>query len=108
MRLADILLHPARQEPLGRVLLEASASALPIVTTNVGGSAEILRGPLATGNLTPAGDNQQIVQRIVDLSNDLELRLQIGHEQRQVALQRFSITQCYESLSAVYFSALDR
>jgi len=29
MRLADILIHPARQEPLGRVLLEASASALP-------------------------------------------------------------------------------
>ena len=108
MRLADILLHPARQEPLGRVLLEASASALPIITTNVGGSAEILRGPLAAENLIAVGGNQQIVQRIVDLSNDLDLRLQIGQEQRQVALQRFSITQCYESLSGVYFSVLER
>ena len=108
MRLADVLLHPARQEPLGRVLLEASASALPIITTNVGGSAEILSGPLATENLFPVGDNARIVQRIVDLSNDLDLRLQIGREQRQVALQRFSITQCCESLSRVYFSTLDR
>ena len=108
MRLADVLLHPARQEPLGRVLLEASASALPIITTNVGGSAEILSGPSATKNLIPVGDNVRIVQRIVDLSNDLDFRLQIGQEQRQVALQRFSITQCCQSLSRVYFSTLDR
>ena len=108
MRLADVLLHPARQEPLGRVLLEASASALPIVTTNVGGSAEILSGPLATENLIAVGDNERSVRRIVDLSDDLDLRLQIGREQRQMALQRFSIAQCYESLSCVYLSTLDR
>lgn len=108
MRLADVLLHPARQEPLGRVLLEASASALPIITTNVGGSAEILSGPLATENLIAVGDNERIVRRIVDLSDDLDLRLQIGREQRQMALQRFSIAQCYESLSCVYLSTLDR
>ena len=108
MRLANVLLHPARQEPLGRVLLEASASALPIVTTNVGGSAEILSGPLAAGSLFAVGDNGQIVQRIVDLSGDLNLRCEIGQEQRQVALQRFSITQCCESLSCTYFSVLDR
>ena len=108
MRLADVLLHPARQEPLGRVLLETSASALPIITTNVGGSAEILSGPLATKNLIAVGDNERIVQRVVNLSNDLDLRLQIGHEERQVAIQRFSISECCESLSCVYCSALDR
>ena len=107
MRLADVLIHPARQEPLGRVLLEASACALPIVTTNVGGSAEILRGPLATENLIAVGDNERIAQRVVDLSSDIDLRHQIGQEERQVALECFSITQCYESLSRVYFSALD-
>lgn len=42
MRSATILIHPARQEPLGRVLLESAASGLPIVTTDVGGSSEIL------------------------------------------------------------------
>jgi len=101
MRLADVLLHPARQEPLGRVLLEASASALPIITTNVGGSAEILSGPLATDNLIAVGDNERIVQRVVDVCSDLDLRLLIGQEQRQVALQRFSVAQCCESLSGV-------
>ena len=107
MRLADILVHPARQEPLGRVLLEASASALPIVTTAVGGSPEILSGPLLAENLFSVGDNAKIAERIVRLSGAAELRCLIGQEQRQVALRRFSIAQCCKSLSEVYFLALD-
>lgn len=42
MNAADILVHAAKQEPLGRVLLEAAACELPIIATNVGGTAEIL------------------------------------------------------------------
>lgn len=42
MNEADLLVHAANQEPLGRVLLEAAASGLPIVATNVGGTPEIL------------------------------------------------------------------
>ena len=36
-----ILVHAARQEPLGRVLLEAAASGTTIVASRVGGTAEI-------------------------------------------------------------------
>ena len=36
-----MLAHPAHQEPLGRVLLEAAACAVPVVATAVGGTAEI-------------------------------------------------------------------
>ena len=36
-----VLLHGARQEPLGRVLLEAAASQVPVIATNVGGTSEI-------------------------------------------------------------------
>ncbi|MDG2014407.1 MAG: glycosyltransferase family 4 protein, partial [Pirellulaceae bacterium] len=46
MKQASVLLHCARQEPLGRVLLESLASGLPIVATQVGGTAEILCDPI--------------------------------------------------------------
>ena len=36
-----LLMHGARQEPLGRVLLEAAASQVPVIATNVGGTSEI-------------------------------------------------------------------
>ena len=36
-----LLVHAARQEPLGRVLLEAAAAGLAVVATDVGGTREI-------------------------------------------------------------------
>lgn len=36
-----LLLHPARQEPLGRVMLEAAACGTSVVATDVGGTSEI-------------------------------------------------------------------
>ena len=41
MNEADVLLHLAHQEPLGRVLIEAAASSCCVLTTAVGGSCEI-------------------------------------------------------------------
>ena len=41
---SHLLLHAARQEPLGRVLLEAAACGCPFVATDVGGTAEIVAG----------------------------------------------------------------
>ena len=108
MRFADILVHPARQEPLGRVLLEALASALPIVTTSVGGSPEILSGALSANNLFPVGEAEQIAKRISQLSKDDQLRRRIGREQRDIAHQRFSIRQCEDSLAETYLSVLDK
>ncbi|MCA9059874.1 MAG: glycosyltransferase family 4 protein [Planctomycetaceae bacterium] len=43
MQRCQLLVHGARQEPFGRVLLEAAASGLPIVATDVGGTGEMLR-----------------------------------------------------------------
>lgn len=42
LRRADLLLHPARQEPFGRVLLEASSVGTPVVACDVGGTREML------------------------------------------------------------------
>ncbi|MEK6236582.1 MAG: glycosyltransferase family 4 protein, partial [Planctomycetales bacterium] len=58
----SLLVHPARQEPLGRVLLEAAAVGLPIAATDVGGTREILGSDYndqASGDralLVPAND----------------------------------------------------
>ena len=53
MRAADLLVHPARQEPFGRVLLEAAAAGLPVAATDVGGAREMLGDAFAP---VPPGD----------------------------------------------------
>ena len=60
MNSADLLVHAARQEPLGRVLLEAAANELPIVATDVGGTSEILQHE-RSGILLSPGDVNALV-----------------------------------------------
>ena len=100
MRTATVLVHPARQEPLGRVLLEAAASGLPIVTTNVGGSAEILLG--FESELVNPDANDEIVKSVLQLLRDPNHAQSFGQALRQIAVQSFSIRQCVNQLETHY------
>lgn len=63
----EILVHAARQEPLGRVLLEACAMGLPIVATDAGGTREVLGD---TGCIVPIDDTQAIATALHRLLSD--------------------------------------
>lgn len=103
MRLANVLLHPAKQEPLGRVLLEASSAGLPIVTTKVGGSAEILPSDAPLFEPSDVAGMAEFTCKL--LSND-RLRLRTGASQRNLARSRFSIEQCADRLERIYVGLL--
>jgi teichuronic acid biosynthesis glycosyltransferase TuaC len=55
MKAADVLCLPSWNEGVPNVILEAFASGLPVVASNVGGIHEVLDQP-ALGTLVPAGD----------------------------------------------------
>jgi glycosyltransferase involved in cell wall biosynthesis len=72
---ADLLLHPAENEPFGRVIVEALAAGLPIVTTEGGGPAEILSAvPKAPHALTPRGSVQGMTQAARSLLSQPPIR----------------------------------
>jgi len=107
MNAADLLVHPARQEPLGRVLLEAAASELPIVATDVGGTSEILQDQYS-GRLVPAGDIDALKQCILHaLDNPSQ-----GQSFAAVALDRvkeaFGITRACTALLEFWQMVLHR
>ena len=60
---ADLLVHTSEQEPFGRTLLEAASCGLPIVATEVGGTAEMLRAEI-DALLIPPGDVDALCQAI--------------------------------------------
>ncbi|MEM9941189.1 MAG: glycosyltransferase family 4 protein [Planctomycetota bacterium] len=101
MRQASLLIHPARQEPLGRVLLEAAASGLPVVTTDVGGSREIL-GPLSEFGLVPKDDVQAMATKVLSFCNDQASAHDYGSSLRRRMLEKFSIEKCASQLADVY------
>lgn len=87
MQQADLLIHLPKQEPLGRVLLEAAASGLPMVTSDVGGTREILDG--LEQLIIPNQDCYRNSFEIEKFLDDPSFHRQISQQLRQMALERF-------------------
>jgi len=101
----DMLVHPARQEPLGRVLLEAAGAGLPIVATAVGGTREILTEDSAV--LVPPDDEAVLADAMRRLATTPSLRVNLGKAARQRAEQHFDARLSGERLAAIYRAVLD-
>lgn len=99
LRDADVLVHAARQEPFGRVLLEAAASGLPIIATDVGGTLEIF--PDGECLLVPADNPQAISAAIGKLCGSFTLRKRLGLAARQ-RIERLGISGYVDKLAASY------
>lgn len=67
MASTDVLVHPARQEGFGLVLVEALATGLPVVSTNVGGIPEVLEG--TDSIIVPADDPEPLRKAILETLN---------------------------------------
>jgi glycosyltransferase involved in cell wall biosynthesis len=102
-----LLVHPARQEPLGRVLLESAASGIPIVATDVGGTSEIFPIDENAACLVPAGDPQQISRATIQLLSDDDRRRNVGAAARRIVEARFGARQASQGLVKHYQSVLE-
>ena len=104
MQAADLLIHAALQEPLGRVLLEAAAAGLPIVATSTGGTAEILRHG-RSALLVPAGDAEALADAVQQVASDAALRQRLATAARKTVIDRFSVEQAARGLGEFWRAA---
>jgi len=97
------LIHPARQEPLGRVLLEAAASGCPVVATEVGGTREIFPATESDGALlVPPDSPREMAESICQLLRLPQLRHDLEQAGRQRASQCFDVIQSASRLVKHY------
>ncbi|MBT4864950.1 MAG: glycosyltransferase, partial [Planctomycetaceae bacterium] len=101
MNEADLLVHPAHQEPLGRVLLEAAASGLPIIATDVGGTSEIVEDG-NSARLIPPNDPALLSSAITELRSDEVLRERLAASARNRAEAVFDIDTAARALCGVW------
>ena len=86
---SDLLLFlPQKPEGFGRPLIEAMASGLPIITTNIGPSKEICTDKCA--RFIPADNKNAIEKEIISLINDHRLRKTMGTEGKNRYFNIFS------------------
>lgn len=97
----DILAHPADMEGLGVSLLQASAAAVPIVTSRAGGLPEAVADGVS-GLLIPPGDVAALTAALARLLDDAGLRRRLGEAGRARILAEFSVDAMVEGNLAVY------
>ncbi len=101
-----LLVHAARQEPLGRVLLEAGASATPVVATDVGGTSEIFPADQSAAVLVPAEDEEALSDAVGRLLADDALRRSVGSSARRRVAARFDVRRIARRLAGHYRQVL--
>ena len=105
---ADGYLLTSSSEALPLVLLEASAAGLPIVSTDVGGTSEIVQEG-RSGLLVPAGRDDELavaMGRLMDAAP--EERRAMGRQGRRVVLERFDIERVADRWVDLYGDVANR
>jgi len=106
MNASDVLVHSAHQEPLGRVLLEAAASELPIIATDVGGTREILRAE-QDAMLVPPGDIAAMKTAIKAALDDPAAGELRATSVRHIIEHRFAVSTAADALGAFWRACPD-
>lgn len=101
MRALDIFALPSRAEGISNTILEAMASGLPVVATDVGGNAELVAVG-ETGALVPAQDPQAMAQALLRYTSDAALRQTHGAAGRQRVERNFSIDNMVARYTSLY------
>lgn len=101
-KMADIFVLPSiSSEAFGIVVLEAMASGVPVIATNVGGIPEVLKENEA-GLLIPPGNELELRKAIQKLLNNEELRKWYGVNGRKAVEEKYSWDKVVVEIEKVY------
>lgn len=96
----DVFVLPSRGEGMSNTLLEAMATALPVVASRVGGNPELIEDG-RTGFLFMPGEIANLAEALKRL-NDREVRQQVGTAARERVILRFSLERMVRDYRDLY------
>ena len=101
MRAFDVFVLPSLAEGISNTILEAMASGLPVIATDVGGNAELVEAG-RTGVRVPAGDAQALADQMAGYAGDPDLRQRHGDAGCRRVAEQFSMKQMIAAYGGVY------
>jgi glycosyltransferase involved in cell wall biosynthesis len=102
-RLADIFIYPSYYEGMPMAVIEAMASGLPIIATQVGGLPDLVL-PGVNGILVPVGQPERMAEAIRQLVADPEMRRSMQENSLRLAQENFDIEKLVSRLLEIYQS----
>jgi glycosyltransferase involved in cell wall biosynthesis len=106
MRAADVFCLPSVAEPFGITVLEAMSCGKPVVTTDVGGLAHLVRP--SGGRTVPPGDWRALAEALIEVLSSAELRAAMGSFNRSLVVRNYAWDRVIDQLEAAYDETLAR
>jgi len=103
----DIFCLSSDSEGMPLTLLEALASGVPVVSTEVGGIPEIIENG-TNGYLVPKGSAEYLARRIIELLQDPSRAAAFALKGRAMVHERFPAEKMIKATEAVYEETLTR
>ncbi|HWC14342.1 MAG TPA: glycosyltransferase family 4 protein [Actinomycetota bacterium] len=97
----DLFLLASAWEGLPRTVLEAQAAGVPVVATDVNGVREAVR-PGETGYLAPAGDIDQLAERVSRLLENGEERVRLSENAKRTIDAEYSEEHTIAATARLY------
>jgi glycosyltransferase involved in cell wall biosynthesis len=102
---SDLAVLSSANEGTPVSLIEAAAAARPLVSTRVGGVADVVAE--GTGRLVAAGDADALGAALAELAADAGTRLEMGRRAREHVRGRYSSERLIEDVDRLYRDLLD-
>ncbi len=99
----DLFCMPSREEGLGSTVLEAFASGVPVLASDAGGLAELLK-PGRTGGRVARDDVTALKEALVSICANPEPARAMARQAWELASERFSVAGMAEAVEQVYHS----
>ena len=103
----DCFVLPSLAEGVSNTILEAMATALPVIATRVGANGELVQDGI-TGRLVPASDSEALARAMVWYLGDPATAMQHGVSGRQCAERRFSLDRMVDDYHRLYSELVHR
>lgn len=105
LREADIFLLPSVDEALPVSLMEAQATGLPVVSTDVGGVSEIVADGMS-GYIVPPHDVQALTEKLERLIRNPETWPEMGLYGNKIVEENYNVRELNRKLVEEYYSLI--
>lgn len=101
LRSLDLYVHATRNETMSTSVMQALATGLPVVASDISGMDALVDDTV--GTRVPPADAEALAAAIGALLDDAERRLRLGSAARRRALERLSSARAWEAYSELAF-----
>jgi glycosyltransferase involved in cell wall biosynthesis len=101
----DVFVLSSHDEGMSNAILEAMSMELPVVATDVGGTAEVVRHG-KSGLLVPPKDPLLLAQAMMEVLGDPSRSRAMGRLGRQIVVDAFSARSMVRQMETLYISLL--